>query len=303
MPPSDRDSATRVRGMVLCAGLGGRLRPLTETCPKPLLPLGDRPLLEHALSALTRVGIAGPIVLNVHHLAEAFDRRRATLSREVTLVHEAELRGTAGGVAGARQEFQGSAVLVMIGDVALQEIPATFLDEAAAGGMCLLAAPRALGSGNLGLSAMGDVVRLRGERFGMEVASAEYLGCALLGPGVIAELPDEGCLVGDVALPLLRRGERVRTHACVSEFVLPGDDLQGFWSSNLAWLAQRGASAFVGEGADIEPSIGLERSLVGAGARVSGHGALREVVVLPGASCSAPLERAIVGADGCVVHV
>jgi len=289
--------------MVLCAGLGGRLRPLTDACPKPLLPLGDRPLLEHALSALTRAGIPEPIVLNVHHLAAEFERRRGTFTRAVTLVHEAELRGTAGGVAGARREFQDSAVLVMIGDLALQEIPAGFLEQAALGGMCLLAAPRALGAGNLGLSETGDVVRLRGERFGMEVASADYLGCALLGTEMMAALPEQGCLVGDVALPRLRRGERVRTHPCGSEFMLPGDDLLGFWSSNLAWLAQRGASAFVGEGADIHRGIALDRSLVGAGARVSGHGALREVVVVPGASCLAPLERAIVGADGHVVHV
>lgn len=45
-----------IRAMILCAGLGERLRPLTEELPKPLVPVGDRPALAHITRALARAG-------------------------------------------------------------------------------------------------------------------------------------------------------------------------------------------------------------------------------------------------------
>ena len=59
------------RTMVLCAGFGTRLRPLTDERPKPLVPIGDRTLLEHVLAGLERQGVL-PAVANAHHLSEIF---------------------------------------------------------------------------------------------------------------------------------------------------------------------------------------------------------------------------------------
>ena len=63
-----------VRALLLAAGLGTRLRPLTHSCPKCLIPIGGRPLLEHWLCALYRNGITQALV-NIHHhrtLVESF---------------------------------------------------------------------------------------------------------------------------------------------------------------------------------------------------------------------------------------
>ena len=54
---------------MLAAGLGERLRPLTETVPKPLLELGGRPLIHYPLLMLKRAGIT-EVAINVHHLAD-----------------------------------------------------------------------------------------------------------------------------------------------------------------------------------------------------------------------------------------
>ena len=58
-------SSTDLAGVVLAAGLGTRLRPLTLVRPKPLCPVGDRPLLDHALDRMAAV--AGDVAVNVHH--------------------------------------------------------------------------------------------------------------------------------------------------------------------------------------------------------------------------------------------
>ena len=95
-------SGRPTRGMVLAAGLGTRMRPVSETIPKPLVRVAGKPLIAHALESLERAGVTD-IVVNTHHLAvqiEAFldtyaarpDAPRIHISREV------ERMETGGGV-------------------------------------------------------------------------------------------------------------------------------------------------------------------------------------------------------------
>ncbi|XGA79351.1 nucleotidyltransferase family protein [Halomonas sp. CH40] len=58
-----------MKAMILAAGLGKRMRPLTDTCPKPLLPVAGKPLIVHHLERLKQAGIK-EVVINVSHLAE-----------------------------------------------------------------------------------------------------------------------------------------------------------------------------------------------------------------------------------------
>lgn len=86
-----------MRAVLLAAGLGTRLRPLTDHTPKCLVEVGGRPLLDIWLEALGDVGV-DDVLVNVHHLADqvqAHVARRAGGPR-VHLVHEPELLGSAG---------------------------------------------------------------------------------------------------------------------------------------------------------------------------------------------------------------
>jgi len=86
-----------MRTILLAGGLGTRLRPLTDTIPKCLVPIKGKPLLEIWLERLTQAGM-GPFLINTHYLAEQVERFVAAspYQDQVTLVHETELRGTAG---------------------------------------------------------------------------------------------------------------------------------------------------------------------------------------------------------------
>ena len=87
--------------MIFAAGLGLRMRPLTDAVPKPLLPLAGRPILDHILDRVAAAGIKTAVV-NTHHLSDqiaAFCARRA--APRILLSHEAELLETGGGVAKA----------------------------------------------------------------------------------------------------------------------------------------------------------------------------------------------------------
>jgi len=287
--------------IILCAGFGTRLRPLTDELPKPLVPVGDRSILAHALVSLHAAGIS-ELVINVHHLAEQFERALAGFSTPVRLVVESEIRGTAGGVAGARRYLSSAPVLVWNGDILVAPPIAQLLVGSEPPSFCLGVAPRPLGEGTVGLGADGRVVRLRGERFGLELSGGDYVGVLALGAGVLASLPERGCLFGDAALPLLRAGGIVRSVAVTTPWTDAGD-ARSLLGANLAWLGARGLGSFQGPGAQVAPGVELRQALVGAGARVQGRGALERCVVCPGASAVAPLSDAIVAPSGLVISV
>jgi mannose-1-phosphate guanylyltransferase len=289
--------------MILAAGLGTRLLPLTRELPKPLAWLGDRPQIDHAIAALARAGLER-VVVNTHHLADKFDETwRRAQPIEVALVHEEAILGTAGGVANAAAALGDGDVLVWNADIVADLDVARLLDAHAASGAAstLVVGPQAIavGQGSLGLDARGDVVRLRAHRGAGEVRGAEYAGIALISSALRARLPAPGCLVADGWIPLLQAGGKLATHALRASFLDTGTKAE-YLEANLAWLADRGASCEIAPGALVEPSVELDRVVVAAGARVVGTGALRRVVVWPGATATAPLEDAVVTREGVV---
>lgn len=289
------------RAIVLSAGLGTRLRPLTDWVPKPLVWLGDRPQIDHILARLADAGV-DTVVVNTHHLHEQFDD--AWASRQpvrVVRIHEPEILGTGGGVHNAADSLGPGSVLVWNGDILADvDLRALFAaherDDAAA---TLVVAPTEnLGVGTIGLDARGNVARLRGERFGEEVSSGDYIGVAMVGDRVRGILPVNGCLVGDGLMPLLRSGGRVATFVHERGFRDTGS-LEAYLDANLAWLGER--SSFVGEGASVDAAVSLERAVVGPSAHVRGSGVVRASIVWPGAETTAPLERAIATPRGTIV--
>jgi MurNAc alpha-1-phosphate uridylyltransferase len=123
---------TLSRAMVLAAGLGTRMRPLSEAMPKPLLPLAGRSLLDHALDRLTDAGVSDAVV-NAHWLADqvaagvnARSAPRITLQREETLLE------TGGGVARALPALGDAPFAVVNGDAFWLDGPHSALKRLAA---------------------------------------------------------------------------------------------------------------------------------------------------------------------------
>lgn len=279
--------------MVLSAGLGTRLRPLTSSVAKPLVPVGDRPALAHVVEPLRAAGFA-PIVVNAHHGAEgivAFAERHG-----VRVSVERELLGTAGGVAFARELLGPGDVLVWNGDIlASIDLDALRARHAASRAEATLAvAFRPANEGNVGLDGEGRVVRLRRESVapGAERAGGDFLGVHLLGESLRARLPERGCLVGDVYLPALHAGARLGACDVRAPFVDVGT-LSAYLEANVRWLEARGDDAFVGAGARVGPAVTLARSVIGAGAIVEGEGLVERSVVWPGARLVAPARGSI----------
>lgn len=286
--------------MVLCAGLGTRLRPLTDELPKPLVPIGDRSMLAHIAERLRAAGLS-ELVINVHHLPGEFASEIERFRGKLKVVREIEIRGTAGGVAGARHLFGPAPILVWNGDIWVEPPIAALMQRAEREPIVLAVAPRPLGQGVVGLGRDGEIVRLRGETFGEEQSGGDYVGVCALGAEGLTRLPERGCLIGDLTLPLLREGRRVPTLPVAGRWSDVGD-VASYLEENLRWLADvRGGEGYVGEGAAIGSEVRLERSVVGAGARIGGAGAVTRSVIWPGAYAVAPLTDVVVTRAGRVV--
>ena len=291
------------RAMILAAGLGTRLRPLTLELPKPLMWVGDRPMVAHLAERLAAAGI-GEAALNTHHLAGAFSvERLAGLPVRLSVIHEPAILGTAGGVANAAPLLGEGDVVVWNGDILADvDVAALVAAHRSMGRMATLAvAPRAAGEGTVGLDERGCVVRLRGERFGAEAAGGDFVGIQVMSAAMRRRLPRAGCLVGDGYLPLLREGGRLASFAVGGAWDDVGT-IAAYLAANARWLERGGRAAYVGEGAVVAGGVDVRGSVIGAGAAVGGAGAVRGAVIWPGARAEAPLEGVVVTAGGAVVR-
>ena len=106
-----------MRALLLAAGFGTRLRPVTDTVPKCLVAIGGRPLIDYWLSALAEAGIKD-VLINTHYRAEQMRAHIAAgpWAERCTLVHEETLLGTGGTIKANRAFFGGESFLVIHAD-------------------------------------------------------------------------------------------------------------------------------------------------------------------------------------------
>jgi mannose-1-phosphate guanylyltransferase len=283
--------------MLLAAGLGTRLRPLTDLCAKPLVPVGDRPVLAHILERLREGGV-DRIVVNAHHRADDVRAFVRGDGGKIGVSEERDLLGTAGGVARAASMLGGGDIVVWNADI-LAGIDVRALVQAHGANPAeatLVVRRRARGEGNVGVDGTGRIVRLRRERVADEVHGGEFVPVAVLGAGLRQGLPARGCLVGDAYIPALLRGATLRAFAHDAPWHDVGS-LGSYVAANLAWLDERGLARWVGAGARAEASVTLGRVILGSGSNAVGAGLLERCIVWPGSTARAPLADAVVAGE------
>ena len=108
-----------MKAMILAAGYGKRLRPLTDMMPKPMIPIASEPLIVHQIRWLRHAGIT-EIVVNLHHLGDQIEKKLGhgtDLGVHITYCHEEELLDTGGAIANALPYLLPGPFLVLNGDI------------------------------------------------------------------------------------------------------------------------------------------------------------------------------------------
>lgn len=151
---------------ILGAGLGTRLRPLTEECPKPLLLVGGRPLITYVMDHCITAGIER-FIINTHHCPSAYDKafpEKHWQGKPVLFSHEPVLLDTAGGLKNIEGLVAADETLLVYNGDILSDLPlGRLLDAHAAGGKEITLVLRSEGPlKNVALDAAGAVCDLRG---------------------------------------------------------------------------------------------------------------------------------------------
>jgi NDP-sugar pyrophosphorylase family protein len=252
------DGAGDLAGVVLAAGSGTRLRPLTLERPKALCPVGGTPLVDLALERV-RPLVGGSVAVNLHHGADQID---AHLPSGVHRSFEApDALGTAGAIGALRSWIDGRDVLVANADAWLD--PTLDLTAFASGWdrrrtrlLCVVDADR------------GDFGDLR------------YCGMALVPGATAAGLAPIPSGLYEVSWREERAADRLDLHRTDARFVdcgTPADYLA-------ANLAASGGVSVVGPGATVGDGAHLERSVVWPGAAVASGEVLVDAIRTPKAT-------------------
>jgi len=304
-----------VRAMVLAAGLGMRLRPLTDRLPKPLVPVLNRPLVERPLALLRAAGIRD-VILNVHHLPDALPDALgdgASVGLRLAWSREEVLLGTGGGVRRAEAFLRAGdePFIVLNGDSIVEmDLGVVVAAHRATGALATLVLhpqgwERYVPLEHDGAGRLLTVPSLAGEREGAHpdhaaaraagsARRALFTGVQVVEPAVLEALPAEGCILRQGYAPLLARG------AHLGAFILPDEaffsDLgtpESYLACSRALLARGGGGPLVDPSARVEGAVLDAHTVVGAGARVARGVSLQDCVVWPGTEVTEDASRTI----------
>lgn len=283
----------RLRALVLAAGRGRRLRPLSDEVPKPLLPVAGVPLVTLTLERLLRAGCEAAAV-NLHHLGGQIREALGDSFRGMPLTYseEAELLGTLGALAPLRGFLaEADLVLVINGDSLcrwpLKRLVRRHLKSGARVSLLLArrAPPEPFGGG-VGIDDRGRVVSFRdgGVILGSPASRQVFAGAHLFAPDLLAAVGERPAdIVGDLYEPLLAAGspiQGVATSRRWHDLGTPRRYLEGL----LEWI--RGpwpwSRSWVSPGAVVATGARIRRSVVEAGARVEAGAVVENSLVLPG---------------------
>lgn len=273
--------------MVLAAGLGLRMRPLTLLRAKPALPVLGRPLIQWTLELLARHGVTD-VVINLHHLPSTVVRAVAEarpFGLSVTYSRERTILGTAGGPRRVRDFFGGDPLLLVNGDVVFDFDLARLVQRHRASGaratLALLPNPDARRYGAVVTDPDGAIRSLAGLPRPARGTASLFTGIHVLDPALLDRLPPGASdSVKDLYAPLVAEGER-----------LLGVRVRGAWhdlGSPAAYLAAHVAMLASGFH-DVPP----RHPLVDPTARVAAGARLTASVVGPGA---------VVGEGACIAR-
>jgi mannose-1-phosphate guanylyltransferase len=296
------------RAFVLAAGLGIRLRPLSETWPKPAVPFLGPPLLRRTFAVLARGGVRR-VAVNTHHLPEVMERtareEAARLGLSVVVVHEPVIQGTGGGIRGLQAALPGEdPVIVWNGDILfvpdVEELLTAHQAGGAAATMVLLSMPSGRHYAPVEVDGANRVRRIAGVGSGRAgLTPWHFSGVHVLSPPVFSAMASNGPedINRDVYPRLFDAGV---VQGCMVE--APWSDLGSaatYLDAQADLLAGRIADpldpesplrgrarpgALVEPGARVHPSAQLGTDVfVGAGVEVPARAHVQRAALLPGA--------------------
>lgn len=296
--------AERLRALVLCAGFGTRLRPLTLAVAKPLVPICGQPVLVRTLDTLRRAGCE-LAAINLHHLGTQLRDRLGETFGTLPLLYaeEPEILGTLGALLPLRAKMRDATAILLLNGDALCDWPWTRLlaSHRRSGSRATMllhktASPAAYGGG-VGVDGEGRVVQLRtAEPVGEVRRRFVFAGAHVLDPSLLDALPPgPSDIIADLYVPMLAAGAHIHSMTTGRPWHDVGTparyrDAALDWArGNLPRRLWRGA--WRGEGSEVAAGAMAHGVVLERDSRVEAGAVVTDSLLLPGA---------VVGADSRV---
>jgi mannose-1-phosphate guanylyltransferase len=309
------------QAFVLGAGLGLRLRPLTEDLPKPLVPIFQKPLITFPLDHLAAVGVRS-FVINTHHLPEHFEAFFAGgRYRElpVRLVHEPVLLETGGGLKNAQPHLGSGPFIAYSGDVLTDLSLEPLIEEHFRSGNDVTLALRETGLASNVAFRDGRIVDI-GNRYG-HPGNFDYANISVWNPPIFERIPlgkkisfipvlgdwiGAGGRIGGVVLNeghwfnLGSPAEYLTVHRTIAKGWRPAYVSAPEWPLRIASDATidqgaevRGCSS-IGTGCNVGVGALIDDSILWSGAQIAPHSRLKDCIVRANRSAKGALTEAII---------
>jgi mannose-1-phosphate guanylyltransferase len=280
------------QAFVLGAGLGTRLRPLTDDLPKPLIPIFQKPLITFALDHLCGLGVES-FVINTHHLATQFeDLGGIYAGHPLRLVHEPVLLGTGGGLKNVEGLLRPEPFIVYSGDLLTDFALEPLIDEHFRKGNDVTLALRKTGLAAGVALQDGRVVDIE-NKYG-HAGKYDFANVSVWNPEIFQRIPpaqnisfipilaewiEQGGKLGGVVLDdgkwfnIGSRAEYLEVHRIIKE-----ERWKPEYVSTPQWPVHVAADAVIDPGARLSGFCS-----VGAGCRVGAAAILENTILWPGA--------------------
>ena len=213
-----RTASAPLKAMVLAAGKGTRLFPLTGEIPKPMAPVAGKPIIQHILELLAQAGVS-EVHVNVHHLADAivgaYEDTTYVNGARMCITREERLMGTAGGVKRIADRFDETFVVIMgdaLTDVDVREIVAFHRERGALATLALMHVADTSRYGVVELDSQQNLVGFQEKPDPSEVRSnLANTGIYVLEPEVLSYIPENAFFdfAEDLFPRLLAAGEKL----------------------------------------------------------------------------------------------
>ena len=296
------------QAFVLSAGLGTRLRPLTDDLPKPLIPIFQKPLVTFTLDHLISLGVER-FVINTHKRGELFNNFFSDNHYEgysITLVHEPDLLETGGGIKNAKRYLGSDPFVTYSGDIFTDVNLQPLIDEHFRRGNDVTLALRDTGLASEVALRDHRVVDIA-NRYGMP-GDLDFANIAVWNPNVFQQIPPhqkisfipivrdwigKGGKIGGVVMNdgkwfnIGSRAEYLEVHRII---------LRKHWAPH--YLKKREWPERVAKSATVHPSAQLRGcSAVGENCRVGAEAVLEDTILWPGAQIASKSQL-----HGCIVR-
>ncbi len=292
------------KAMILAAGYGTRLRPLTEEIPKPLLPIANKPLIEWHLLKLRALGVE-EVMINLHHLSDLIEKTIGNGSRWGLNIHyskEEEILGTGGGLAKVRSFFEKEEAFYFLNgdifhDIDLADVYEHHKAKKAVATLIVRPHPQDPKVGWVGTDEEGWIRRVPEMPENKGLTKRLFTGLHILTPAIFEEIqPLPSCILRTGYRAMIEKGLPVASFLAEHQQWHDIGNPQSYLETNFAALSDP-TSPLIDPSAQIGENCSLEAPcIIGAEAKIGAHSIIKESVILPHATIPprSHLKKAIV---------